>query len=256
MQDNSRDWTQLHNACQMLKILGCDSNKTCGGHIHIGVNYLGLDKKAWENFLKMWSEAEPLIYMISNRRGEKTRVGAEHYAQQASYGINRIDWDGVKIESMEDLTNLALEISGGDRYKGLNLTNVGFAEKNTTEIRLSNGTVNYNVWRENILLYGRMMQVAKQMSVVPTYKQEEYDSFFEQGLPEKEKIKRFLNLVFNSEVEKDIFYKRWESRAGEKPVFGEYSIKTYVRQRTPEIGSQKLSEIRNLSQKRPEIEEK
>ena len=227
MEDTVEDWTKFRNACLFLKAIGCEANRTCGGHIHIGTNTLGVDKKAWEVFLKTWAEAEPLIYMISNRRGEKTRATADHYAGLLYESINCVKWQSVQIKDERDIQILASEISRENRYRGLNLTNVGSYSKNTVEFRLSNGSVDYNVWRENMLLYGRMMQMAKMQSIDPTRKKKEMDAFFEKDIPEKEKIKRFLNLVFDNDGEKEIFYKRWQYRAGEEPIFGWGAAKTY-----------------------------
>lgn len=233
MEDTIEDWTNFRNACLFLKAIGCEANRTCGGHIHIGTNTLGVDKKAWEVFLKTWAEAEPLIYMISNRRGEKTRKGVDHYAKLSDSSIHSIDWKSVKIKDENDVFRIAEAISYDswmmydDRYRGLNLTNVGLKEKNTVEFRLSNGSVDYGVWRENMMLYGRMMQMAKMQSIDPTRKKKEMEAFFEKGIPEKEKMKRLLNLVFDRDEEKEIFYKRWQYRAGEEPVFGWGAAKTY-----------------------------
>lgn len=234
MEDTVEDWTNFRNACLFLKAIGCEANRTCGGHIHIGTNTLGVDKRAWEVFLKTWAEAEPLIYMISNRRGEKTRKGVDHYAKLSDSSIHSIDWKSVKIRDESDVTRIAGRISddgwGGDRYRGLNLTNVGTLGKNTVEFRLSNGSVDYSVWRENMMLYGRMMQMAKMQSIDPSRKKKEMEAFFEHGIPEKEKMKRLLNLVFDNDEEKEIFYKRWQFRAGEEPVFGWGAAKTYKSQ--------------------------
>ena len=138
----------------------------------------------------------------------------------------------IKIRDENDVLRIAKTVSnvaywGPYRYRGLNLTNVGLRKKNTIEFRLSNGSVDYGVWRENIMLYGRMIQMAKMQSIDPTRKKKEMEAFFEKEIPEKEKIKRFLNLVFDNDEEKEIFYKRWQYRAGEVPVFGWESVKTY-----------------------------
>ena len=242
LEDTEEDWKRLRNTCMFLKVIGSKVNNTCGGHIHIGTNILGVDKKGWETFSKVWAEVEPLIYMISNRRGERTRASVGRYAKMSANDINQIEWKSVRIRNEEDISRLAYDIDCGNRYRGLNLTNVGNPGKNTIEFRLSNGVVDYNIWRENMLLYGRIIQMAKLHSIDPSRKQKSLDEFFEQDLSEKEKLTRFLNLVFDNDSEKEIFYKRWQYRAGETPVFGENSVNTYKRQVRTEAKPQSMAQ--------------
>ena len=61
-------------------------------------------------------------------------------------------------------------------------------------------------------------------------------------MSEKEKLTRFLNLVFDNDSEKEIFYKRWQYRAGETPVFGENSVNTYKRQVRTEAKPQSMAQ--------------
>lgn len=82
LRDREEDWKKLRNALSFIKCLGGVSNKTCGGHIHIGANALGYDTEAWKLCFETYSEIEPLFYTISNRRGEKTRDGVITYAKE------------------------------------------------------------------------------------------------------------------------------------------------------------------------------
>ena len=172
--------------------------------------------------------------MISNRRGERSREGVKFYATESASSINKIDWDEVIINGEKDVERLARRIYGENRYKSCNLGNIAEGDKPTIECRGANGTVIYNISRENILLFGRMIQAAKLCSVCYELKGEKLERIFERDISEKEKLIRFLDFVFDSEEEKEIFYKRWASKAGEKPIFGKSSIKTYIRQTTPE----------------------
>lgn len=254
LMDKEEDWESIKRVCEVLKAIGGTANKTCGGHIHIGTNVLGVDKKAWENFVKVWAEAEPLLYMISNRRGEKTRSNAVKHAKMTKDKINSVNWQKVKILNDIGLSVFAQKISDEDRYKGLNLDNVGNPGKNTIEFRISNGTIDYDIWRENILLYGRLVQMAKIRSIDPTIKAKEFERFFEKDLEEKEKLTRFLDLVFNDEEEKKIFRSRWEYRAGEKPTFGKESITTYKRQTYKEPIKEQIRKISEEGNTKDRIE--
>lgn len=221
--DTWESWEKLQEACAFLQAIGCRVNRTCGGHIHIGENVMGVDKKAWETLLKVWSEAEPLIYVLSNRKGENSRKDTDQYARETATDIDRIDWSQIRIKSEEDIKELSKKVYGGSRYKALNLQNIEKNGKNTIEFRLSNGTIDYSILRENILLYGRLIQMAKMHSIDPSRKKKQLESFFENNISVKEKLERFLDLVFDSEEEKKIFRDRWTSKVNKKNAEQKYS---------------------------------
>ena len=260
LMDNSFHWNDLAKACDILRLVGFRANHTCGGHIHIGANILGADTIAWKTFFNVWKEVEPLMYMISNRKGERTRDGAVGYAGLITPFAERMDWRNVSLKKEDDIAKIrnmlcekmvetwnptinGYDFSVYDRYHSVNLTNLGTPEKNTIEFRLPNGTIDYNIVRENILLFGRLLQACKMHSMAPAYKNEEYQDLFQQDLPEKEKLMRLLDFVFDKEEEKQIFIERWRSRAGEEPLFGEASIKTYKLQKEPEKMVEQIGDV-------------
>jgi len=229
IQDREEDWKKLRDVCLFIQAIGATTNSSCGGHIHIGSNMLGVDKTAWEIYSKLYAEVEPLIFIISNRKGEKSRKGIERYAKKTATSIKCIDWDKVIIRNESDVRKLAKEISNNDRYKSFNLGNIANGYRPTVECRVHNSTVFYNILRENILLDGSMIQASKLCSLCYELKGEKLERIFEGNISEKEKLIRFLDFIFDSESKKEIFYKRWASKVGEELVFGKSSINTYIR---------------------------
>ena len=219
LDDTENSWKSLECICQFVRLLGGRSNKSCGGHIHIGSNILGVDSNAWKNFLEIWREVEPILYLISNRRGENARKSVAEYADTLESTIDTNELKSIRIKTSEDLKRFG-EIYGKNRYKGLNLKNLyakkGFEcrPKNTIEFRIPNGNVNYDIIRENILLFGKILRIAKLRAVEPSIKKDEFEALMEPGLEEKEKLSRFLNLIFDSENEKQIFRERWFYNSG------------------------------------------
>ena len=55
LTDTEESWRKLDTACRFIRALGGRPNKTCGGHIHLGTNFLGLDTQAWRNFRYLWA---------------------------------------------------------------------------------------------------------------------------------------------------------------------------------------------------------
>ncbi len=257
LDDTEESWEKLRDICEFIQAIGGRVNKSCGGHIHIGANIIGVDKEAWKTLLDVWKEAEPLIYMMSNKRGEITREGAIlHYAKMNTDKIEKIDWNSISIRNDEDIKKIAQKTheNASDRYRALNLTNLITQKHNTIEFRLSNGTIDYDILRENILLYGRLVQMAKMHSIDPNWKRKELELFKEHDILEQEKVERFLNLVFDEEEEKKIFYDRWESKVGEIPIFGENSVKTYVWQKVKKNNNNCISKNNQNSDLNDEFE--
>ena len=83
-----------------------------------------------------------------------------------------------------------------------------------------------------------MHKICKLRAIDPSIKQKEWDDFFEKDLEEKEKVIRFLDLVFDSEKEKDIFYGRWSSLAGQN-INVHFSNLTYKKQFWQELPEDK-----------------
>lgn len=180
---------------------------------------LGVDANAWKNFLLIWREVEPILYLIANRRGEKARNGIGQYADTLEREIDSYSVTSLKVKTEEDIRKIGEKL-GINRYKGLNLKNLYESKspyappKNTIEFRLPNGNVNYDIIRENVLLFGRMIRIAKLRAVEPSIKKKEFEALLENDLEEKEKVERLLNLLFDTEREKSIFRNRWVYNSG------------------------------------------
>lgn len=63
------------------------------------------------------------------------------------------------------------------RYASINLTNLGGKKKNTIEFRLSNGTIDPKVIKENVFLYASIIDTAVKMTKEPEKMQEALKNF-------------------------------------------------------------------------------
>ncbi len=104
------------------------------------------------------------------------------------------------------------------RYEGLNLANLGSSKKNTIEFRMANGSVDPEVIKQNVYLYGSLLNTAREMTLNPEYKKEEVGLLRRTDCTEEEKANRFLNLLFEHEEDKNIYKSRWKS-VKDAPVF-------------------------------------
>lgn len=209
--DNVENWKALCNICKVLKSLGAEATSRCGGHIHIGANILGCDNEIWETLLNLWGEIEEIIYKITSP--ESTREAVTIHAQPIHKTIEKIRKKGsINIESEEDLDELVnIFRDEHSRNGSMNLTNVNGFQKNTIEFRLANGSLDYDVIRQNIKLYGKIIETVINVAKNPEYKRTEYREIFNREVNEEKKLSNTLDLLFDSNEEKEVYKRRWKN---------------------------------------------
>lgn len=114
------------------------------------------------------------------------------------------------------------------RYQGLNLANLSSRKKNTFEFRMSNSSLNPDTIKKNVYLYGAILNTARQLTLNPEYKKEEYKQLLKTDVIEKEKLEATLDLLFDEENDKKIYRERWQS-VKEAPVFSKNSKKGFAK---------------------------
>jgi len=67
LRDDNEDIEDIYMVCNMLDEAGQEIGNCCGGHVHIGSNYL-TSKESYANLLEIWGNAERIIYIISNQK--------------------------------------------------------------------------------------------------------------------------------------------------------------------------------------------
>ena len=157
---------EIYTVCNALYSLGQETSERCGGHIHIGADYL-TDLQDWKNLRNIWNNTEKILYIISNRKGEIPRKGVLVYARPIS-GNDESKQETINLENESDLEKFIVgtKIIQGTRYSGINYCNVGRKEKNTIEFRLPNGTLDPTTWIENINLFGGLVRVSHELSKI------------------------------------------------------------------------------------------
>ena len=157
---------EIYRVCSTLYSLGQTTSERCGGHIHIGADYL-TDLQDWKNLRTIWNDTEKILYIISNRKGEIPRKGVLVYARPIS-GNDESKQETINLENESDLEKFIVgtKIIQGTRYSGINYCNVGRKEKNTIEFRLPNGTLDPTTWIENINLFGGLVRVSHELSEI------------------------------------------------------------------------------------------
>lgn len=224
---------EIYQVCNRLHLCGQEITPSCGGHIHIGANYL-TTADSFKALITIWEETEKLLYIISNKEGEIPRESIKRFAKTVSPKIMKAIKSGkINLEKEEELGEFISElqkvqkkdeIAGDEKYYGIQFNNVkkdenANKEKNTIEFRLSNGTIDPNIWIENINLYGSIIKVSEDIANIER-KEEAQMTLQEKkkyGLykklhftsSDKEKIELLISLLFDDEHQREIYRKRY-----------------------------------------------
>jgi len=223
LKKHEEDCKNIYGICNLLKQAGGYTNQKCAAHVHIGADYL-TTKKAYANFLELWCNSEELLYLISNPPGEVTRQEAYEdmaFASPISKKVKKaIETGDLYLSDEEDLENFVKQIKktqGDARYYSVNFLNIEKKGKNTIEIRLSNGTIEPEIWIENINLFCGLIKALEDLAKIQV-KEEKNDEEKEKlkqleiiknkKIPEEERLEALLTLTV-SEEQKEIYRERY-----------------------------------------------
>ena len=220
--ENKKRSKSIKKATAILKSLGEYSNESCGGHVHIGADYL-TSKQAFYNLLELYANNEKILYTISNKEGEIPRYGIENYAAPISQNLERKFADTVQLNDIDDLDKFKEKIAETQDYRirGLNFKNLGPHGKGTIEFRISNGTTDSKTWIENINLYGGLVRAAEEISLIQkknladrTDEEKEKLEIFnalgtDESLTEEKRLEYLLKLVIQNPQKRDIYTGRY-----------------------------------------------
>ena len=247
LSGSNEDSKNIYKACYMLENLGCSTSERCGGHVHIGADFLK-DKQAYLNLLEIFGDSEEILYTISNNAGEITRIGgASQYAVPISKKIeNALESGKIDLKNSEDISKFASEIKAvqGNRYSGINFMNVGESRKNTVEFRLANGTINPETWIENINLFGGIIVSAQSISKIQAKNEQDrteqeksdlkkFEMLKDKTISNEERLDMLLDLTVSKE-DKEIYQNRYKenSKLLEKNDIVSKSIKGRISEET------------------------
>ena len=215
MHDTDKDVSEIYKITTAMKNMQIATSERCGGHIHIGADYIK-SPEGFQELLELWGNAEEVYFLISNQEGELPREGLSEYASPIS---KKFEDSKLPIEEKQDAFIEDAKKIQGSRYSSINLLNINNG-KNTIEFRLSNGTIDPNIWIENIRLYGRTVQVAQELAEIKEKitsgkeltKEEQNKYRLKQALkmemPTDEKMKALITILFD-EKEREVYEQRY-----------------------------------------------
>lgn len=72
LRDNTEDIEDIYAVCNMLQKAEQEVGGCCGGHVHIGSDYL-TSKESYANLFEIWGNTERILFVISNEKGDIPR---------------------------------------------------------------------------------------------------------------------------------------------------------------------------------------
>ncbi|WP_272479315.1 amidoligase family protein, partial [Clostridium perfringens] len=113
----------------------------CGGHVHINMEKLDTARQRWRRFFKTIEVYEDCIYRAAGGDLGRVRSNARHYATPFSPRADESKYIRFNMDNDEDVRRMAAEVSKGNRYYGINLTNIARDRAPTVEFRHFNGSL-------------------------------------------------------------------------------------------------------------------
>lgn len=216
LTDTPETWRTIEKICEVAKRHGAKINQKCGGHIHIGMEPLDTARQRWRRFFKTIAGFEDVLYRISGGNLGRIRSGYTRYASPFSSQAQRTAVSRFRLDSREDIDNLARRASNRDRYLGINLTNIYESDKpNTIEFRYFNGSLDPGQIQANVKVANGIIMAAQKARTqdsdiyTVTENHKRRGKLLNQQASSRDDrsshtaIKKFVDIIFSRKKDKD-----------------------------------------------------
>ena len=215
LHDCEKDVNEIYQVNEMLSSLYMHTTSQCGGHIHIGSDYL-TTIQSYMRLIELWTNSEEILYRICNKPGQDERNSAFIKEAKPLGDITRLYKERI---SLEDFREVLRKSGSFDRRHTLNFANLR-DRKNTLEFRIANGTLDASTWIENIRLVGRFVQVSETLGKIDNKSPEERSAeeaklafkanAVRNSINNDEKFKNLMELLFPEERYRLAYERRYE----------------------------------------------
>ena len=208
LKDTPETWRQIEIICTVAQRHGAIVNERCGAHVHVGMNKLEPARQRWRRFFKMVENYEACFFRAAG--GDLGRVRDNGYSRSFSERAGLGSRMRFDMDTDEDVRDMARRVSEGNRYYGVNLTNIASGRAPTVEMRYFNGSLNPKQVQANIKLAVGVINAAEKAR----WRDTEDENFKKRGqilkntnrssgTRTKEKMMEFVDLVFTRKKDKD-----------------------------------------------------
>jgi len=160
LYDNITTWKNLKTTLEILNNNGALITQRCGGHINIGTHILGNSSEYWRNFFLLWLLYEEEIYSFSKGEYNKIRFDKENLFKKISPDL--LIENILNIEQESYL--LSLPFCVYDKFHDIYLNRFikeKIVDGNRIEFRIPNGSLNEEIWQNNINFFSKFMLACK-----------------------------------------------------------------------------------------------
>ena len=128
----------------------------------MGMEPLDTAKQRWKRFFKTIGGFEDVMYRLSGGSLGRVRSGYTSYARSFSERARHGDRTNFAMNEMADVQSLARNVSEGNRYYGINLTNIyNDTRPNTVEFRYFNSSLDPKQLQANVKVANAVMVAAE-----------------------------------------------------------------------------------------------
>ncbi len=203
LSDTEFDLNNLHNLLEVLKKYNYTETPTCGGHIHLGANYIKSIQEL-KFLLNLYSSMEDIIALISQRKGTTVRKGAENFSLPIKYRmeyINSLKEKKFIFHKQYDKYLKECQKLFGCRFYSLNISHIGTPNKNTIEFRIPNGEIDYNELINNVRLFAKLLESIKKYNISDISDIKQSD---------RNKLKILMDMLFYNSEYRSIYEERYD----------------------------------------------
>ena len=214
LSSTDKDAEELYTVLEWIQSLDQTTSERCGAHIHIGADYL-TSKQAYLIFQMIWCNLENVLYAICNETGTVPRETVLKYAPPMSPKMEKaIETGVINLEDEESLDKFIGELKTiqDRRYSGINFLNIKDGI-NTIEFRIANGTLNPDLWVDNVNLFGGILAISQEIAESKDNIKLEKLLKLQDDIEDKEKLNILLELMQVAEEDKVRYISRYETNS-------------------------------------------
>lgn len=216
LHNKIEDLKQIKAACELLKNLRAYTDDQCGGHIHFDSKILEQKTTYYQNLILLVMNYEDVLYRFAAGEDEYARDGCMDYAIPLNHvlktkDLNKFINDDIPFEEFCD----QYIAKGTTRNYGVNLRNItDNKHAKTIEFRFPNGTLNEQVWYNNINVMGLILEYAKKMPMVKRelFYQNILNGELRFGINKRvnlQRAKEFIQLITEDVEDQQMFIKQY-----------------------------------------------
>lgn len=212
LTDTPENWKTIEKVCEIAKRHGAHVNDQTGAHVHVGMEQLDTARQRWRRFFKSMAGNEESMYKFAGGEMGQYRHNSHDYSPPFEPNARRGAAMRRPIETADDVNRMARDVSEGNRYQGVNLTNIHNSGKpNTVEFRYFNGSLSPGQIQANVKVAVGIMGTAEKARAndsedfVVTENQKRRSTFINNtdNTRDNESMLKFVDTFFTRKKDKD-----------------------------------------------------